>query len=223
MSTPLIDIDTVTFGYMPGRPVLKGVSFALNGGARMGLIGPNGGGKTSLLHLIVGLRVPIAGTIRCFGSECRTEADFRRVRRRVGLLFQDSDDQLFCPTVAEDVAFGPLNLGKTAREARTLVGETLERLGLSGYEQRITYKLSGGEKRLVALAAVLAMEPEALLLDEPLTGLDEEHETRITNILLDLPQAMLIVSHNRAFLERVTHRTYRLRDGILHDGFPIPP
>lgn len=195
--------------------MLNAVSLALHPGERVGLVGANGSGKTTLLHLLVGLRKPAEGTITCFGMPCATEAEFRDVRKRVGLLFQDSDDQLFCPTVSEDVMFGPLNLGKNHEEALQITAETLQQVGLAGYESRVTYRLSGGEKRLVALATVLAMQPDVLLLDEPLTGLDEEHEARITEILLRLPQAMLIVSHNREFLAQVAHRAYTLRDGSL--------
>lgn len=210
-----IDLDHVSFGYGPDRPVLNSINLTLGAGERVGLIGANGSGKTTLLHLLVGLRKPSAGTIACFGTPRTTESDFRDLRKRVGLLFQDSDDQLFCPTVGEDVMFGPLNIGKTHGEARQVASETLQQVGLAGYESRVTYRLSGGEKRLVALATVLAMQPDVLLLDEPLTGLDDEHEARITEILLDLPQAMLIVSHNREFLARVAQRTCTLRNGSL--------
>jgi len=140
------------------------------------------------------------------------------VRQRAGLLFQDPEDQLFCPTVAEDVAFGPLNLGKSRDEAATIVADVLARLDLTGYEDRITYKLSGGEKRLVSLAAVLAMEPEVLLLDEPTGGLDDEHDARLRAILADLPQAALVVSHDRDLLEATTARLVRLVDGRIETG-----
>ena len=112
------------------------------------------------------------------------EADFIEVRRRMGLLFQDADDQLFSPTVLEDVAFGPLNLGKSKAEAIAISKKTLEFLGLDGFEDRITYKLSGGEKRLVSLATVLAMEPEILLLDEPGNALDSTMKTKLINVLV---------------------------------------
>ena len=177
------------------------------------IAGESGSGKTTLLHLIVGLLRPESGRIEAFGSTRRREADFHEVRRRAGLLFQDADDQLFCPTVAEDVAFGPLNLGKTQREARAIVAQTLDSLGLAGYERRITYRLSGGEKRLVALATVLAMRPDLLLLDEPTAGLDDHYTARIAEIFVDLPQAMLMISHDRPFLDRTTTRLLRLSSG----------
>ncbi len=212
---PLFRLEGVRFGYERARPVLDGASFALASGERVALTGPNGAGKTTLFHLMVGLVQPSAGTIEAFGRVRRAEADFREVRARAGLLFQDSDDQLFCPTVAEDVAFGPLNLGKTPAEARAIVAETLAMLGLEGFEDRITHKLSGGQKRLVALASVLAMRPEALLLDEPTNGLDDATAERLTGILMALPQAMAIVSHDRAFLDRIATRAVRLEGGRL--------
>jgi cobalt/nickel transport system ATP-binding protein len=215
MSEHLLRLEGVSFGYGPGRPVLDGCSFELARGQRVALSGANGSGKTTLLHLIVGLVRPQAGRIEAFGRPRAAEADFHEVRQRVGLLFQDSDDQLFCPTVAEDVAFGPMNLGKPRPEVRRIVAETLGSLGLAGYEQRITYRLSGGEKRLVALATVLAVEPDVLLLDEPASGLDEPSTERLVQLLGALRQAMIVVSHSREFLARVTNRSLRLDGGKL--------
>jgi cobalt/nickel transport system ATP-binding protein len=214
----VLRLENVQFAYGPDRPVLEGCQLRLEPGERVGLIGSNGSGKTTLLWLLVGLLRPTGGRIEVFGKVRYGEADFRTIRGRVGLLFQDADDQLFCPTVAEDVAFGPLNLGRSREEVRQIVADTLESLGLSGYEDRVTYKLSGGEKRLVSLAAVLAMEPEVLLLDEPTTGLDEDSAERVMQILANLPQAMLIVSHDRALLDRLATRTVRLESGRLTDG-----
>ena len=145
----------------------------------------------------------------------RREKDFVEVRRRAGLLFQYPEDQLFCPTVIEDVAFGPLNLGKSREEATRIAADTLDRLGLPGYEDRITYRLSGGEERLVSLAAVLAMQPDVLLLDEPTNGLDEEHTDRLLAILDDLPQAALVVSHDSDLLRAMTSSQLRLVDGTI--------
>ena len=224
MSDPLVLLDTVSFSYGPDRPVLSRCNFRLEPGQRVGLIGPNGSGKTTLLALIVGLLRPSAGRVEVFGKVRSSQRDFHEVRGRAGLLFQDADDQLFCPTVAEDVAFGPLNLGKMRDEVRKICAHTLDSLGLAGYEDRITYKLSGGEKRLVALATVLAMEPEVLLLDEPVSGLDEEATRRVTEILARLPQAMLLVSHDRGFLNQMATRAVRLNEGKLEPvdlGHPV--
>ena len=215
MNDTLVSLDDISFSYAPERIVLSECSFLLKRSDRVGLTGPNGSGKTTLLALIVGLLRPTAGRVEVFGKVRSKESDFHEVRRRAGLLFQDSDDQLFCPTVAEDVAFGPLNLGKPREEVRRIIAQTLEALGLGGYEGRITYKLSGGEKRLVALAAVLAMEPEVLLLDEPTSGLDGEATERVMDTLASLPQAMVIVSHDRPQLKRIATRYLRLSDGQL--------
>ena len=215
MSDPLLRLEDVGFHYGPDRTVLSQCNFRLEPGQRIALVGSNGCGKTTLLHLMVGLLRPSAGRIEAFGRVRHSEADFYEVRCRAGLLFQESDDQLFCPTVAEDVAFGPLNLGKPRDEVRRIVAETLESVGLAGYEHRITYRLSSGEKRLVALATVLAMQPEVLLLDEPSTGLDERTSQRLIELLLRLPQATVIVSHHREFWQAIAQSSLRLNDGRL--------
>ena len=215
MSELLIRLRGVHAAYGSGAPVLDSVDLELHAGERVGLIGPIGCGKTTLLHAIVGLVPTTAGGIEAFGRPRVEEPDFIEVRQRAGLLFQDPDDQLFCPTVIEDVAFGPLNLGEAREEAQAIARETLDSLGLAGYDDRICYKLSGGEKRLVSLATVLAMKPEVLLLDEPATGLDDRSAQRIMGILADLLQAMLIVSHDRRFLRQVTSKAATLGGGKL--------
>jgi cobalt/nickel transport system ATP-binding protein len=206
MTEPLIDLHNVTFTY-PGasQPVLEKFAFQLLPGKQLGLVGPNGSGKTTLLHLIMGLLRPQAGRIIILGQEVRQARDFLDVRQKVGLLFQNADDQLFCPTVLEDVAFGPLNQGKSPAEAMAIARETMDKLGLAGFEDRVTYKLSGGEKKLVSLATVLAMQPQVLLLDEPTTGLDDTTRHRLIHILQDLDISYLIVSHEHEFLEHTVH------------------
>lgn len=216
---PLARLEGVEFSYAPGHPVLAGVDFELHSGERIGLIGTNGSGKTTLLHLLVGLVKPAGGSISAFGAIRKKEDDFHEVRARMGLVFQDPEDQLFCPTVLEDVAFGPLNLGKTPEEACSAASEALSLLGLAGFEDRITFKLSGGEKRLVSLATVLAMQPEVLLLDEPTCGLDEKSEERISRLLHELPQSMIIVSHENDFVRDIATRVVRMENGVVvNDG-----
>jgi cobalt/nickel transport system ATP-binding protein len=201
MSEPIIELQDITFSY-PGAatPVFQDFCFQLLPGKHLGLIGPNGCGKTTLLHLIMGLLKPQAGKIIIFGQEVSKEKDFVAVRQKVGLLFQNPDDQLFCPTVLEDVAFGPLNQGKAPAEAIRIARETMAKLELEGFEDRVTYKLSGGEKKLVSLATVLAMQPQLLLLDEPTTGLDTGTKHRLVHTLQDLDIGYMIVSHEDAFL-----------------------
>lgn len=212
----LLDLSDIHFAY-PGRPpVLAGVDLTLAAGERLCLTGHNGAGKSTLFHILVGLLRPSRGRVWAFGRERRVEADFPEVRRLAGLVFQDPDDQLFCPTVAEDVAFGPLNLGKSRDEAMAIVDDVLARLDLSRFRDRITHKLSGGEKRLVTLAAVMAMEPQVLLLDEPSNALDEGATERLVEILTTLPQAMIIISHDPHFRRQIATRTLRLEEGRLH-------
>lgn len=215
----VIELEDICFSYEKAKPVLKDLTFSLPEGEKLGLIGYNGSGKTTLMHIIMGLLKPASGTIRVFGKRVETRKDFAEVRRTVGFLFQNADDQLFCPTVLEDVAFGPLNLGKSPREARRMALETMERLNLKGFENRVTHKLSGGEKKLVSLATVLVMEPKALLLDEPTSGLDEEARFRIESTLKHLDISYVIVSHEYDFLAGTTRKIYSMNAGqIVFDG-----
>ncbi|MBW2112905.1 MAG: energy-coupling factor ABC transporter ATP-binding protein, partial [Deltaproteobacteria bacterium] len=215
----IIQLENICFAYPGGSPVLDNLCFTLEKGAKLGLIGHNGSGKTTMLHIIMGLIKPSSGTVRVLGKPAETKKDFLDVRRRIGFLFQDADDQLFCPTVLEDVAFGPLNLGRSPEEARRMASETLESLNLKGFEDRITHRLSGGEKKLVALATVLVMKPDALLLDEPTTGLDEETSIRIIDLLNGLDIGCAIVSHEYDFLARTTRHIYSMQKGrIVYDG-----
>lgn len=209
------ELSDIRFGYPGHAPVLDGIGFTLDAGERLCITGHNGAGKSTLLKIMVGLLRPATGRVIAFGSAREAEADFHEVRQRAGLVFQDADDQLFCPTVAEDIAFGPLNLGKSRDEALAIVENVLGRLDLMRLRDRITHKLSGGEKRLVTLAAVLAMEPDVLLLDEPTNALDEENEARLTEILLSLPQAMVVVSHDARFRGRIATRSLTLSNGHL--------
>ncbi len=219
MTEPLFHLHNIHFSRTDAdgeeRAILKGLELTLYDGERVGLTGENGAGKTSLLELMVGFLTPDKGRITAFGRDWAGGDDFYELRSQAGYLFQQADDQLFCPTVAEDVAFGPLNLGKTHRQATEISNKTLSDLGLDGYGARITHHLSGGEKKLVALATVLAMEPRLLLLDEPTAGLDSAATERLANYLTRLPQAMLIISHDRRFLEHVTLRRAHLNDGQL--------
>ena len=216
MTEPLIQLENITFAFPGNKAVLDGLNLSFHSGNRAGLIAPNGSGKTTLFHLIMGLIKPLAGIIRVFGRTVREEKDFMTVRQRIGLLFQDSDDQLFSPTVLEDVAFGPLNLGKSKKEAVAIAEATLSSLNLGNFRDRITFKLSGGEKRLVALATIMAMQPEVLLLDEPTTGLDIDTQQQIVEILTGLDISYILISHNMDFLTKLTTMIYTLTDGKIH-------
>ena len=216
MNAPLLSLRGINFAYDDGRRILRDLTLRLYPAERVCLTGPNGCGKTTLLHVAMGLARPQAGEIEILGRIRRTETDFRDTRGRViGLLFQDADAQLFSPTVFDDVAFGPLNLGLSPAEARERVQATLAELNLAGYEDRVTYRLSQGEKRLVGLATILAMRPAVLLLDEPTAGLDPRHERMLTEILSNRPEAMLIISHNGAFMDRVATRQLTMAEGRI--------
>ncbi|NOD76973.1 MULTISPECIES: energy-coupling factor ABC transporter ATP-binding protein [unclassified Ruegeria] len=211
----ILKLEDIHFAYPGQAYVLDGASLSLDPGQRLSIAGPNGAGKSTLFRIALGLQKPTAGRVIALGKDRRAEADFHEVRREIGLVFQDPDDQLFCPTVAEDIAFGPLNLGRSKAEALAIVDKVLSDLGLMHLRDRITHKLSGGEKRLVTLAAVLAMEPQALLLDEPTNALDTKNEARLLEILKDLPQAILLVSHAPSFRQALAPDTLELRNGKL--------
>lgn len=219
----LIDLKNISFSYPGGKPVFQDLSLRLHEKERVGLIGPNGSGKTTLFHLIMGLLRPSSGTLKVFGKELVDKNDFISVRQQIGLLFQDADDQLFSPTVLEDVAFGPLNQGKSIKEAKKIAREVLLSLGLEELEDRITYKLSGGEKKLVSLATVLAMKPRVLLLDEPTTALDTETTIKIIDILENIDISYIFISHNMDFIKRTTDKVLGLIDGkIIQEEDKIP-
>lgn len=218
---PLIKIEGLSYAYPRQDKVLNNIDFALNCHDRVVINGDNGAGKTTLLHLIVGLKKAKCGDIIAFGELCKTEKQFNKMRVKAGLVFQDPDDQLFCPTVLEDVMFGPLNLGFTKQQAIDKSLQTLKILGMQGFESRITHQLSGGEKRMITLASVLVMEPEVLILDEPTNALDEKAKRRLLNVLKTLPQAMIIISHDKLFSNQLATRQLTLYDGTLTEPLPI--
>jgi cobalt/nickel transport system ATP-binding protein len=210
----MIQLKDIQFGYGP-KLIFNGLNLSIEPVDRVGLLGSNGCGKTTLCHIIMGLLLPKLGEVRILGKIRTKESDFAEIRGRIGFLFQDSDDQLFCPTVLEDVAFGPLNMGQSPEEAKRTVTTTLNSLKLSGFEDRITYKLSGGEKRLVSLATVLAMNPEFLILDEPTSGLDEKTTERLIETLKESGLGYMIISHDRDFIKRTATKLIQMKDGQI--------
>lgn len=215
MNKGLIEIKGLCFSYPSGHNCLKNLSLSLLRGERLAILGANGSGKSTLLRLLMGLIKPDQGEIHIFGKERKEEKDFGEVRKRIGFLFQDSDDQLFSPTVLEDIAFGPLNLGKPPKKAVETALGILDTLNLKGFANKITHELSGGEKRLVALGTILAMEPDILLLDEPTNGLDPSAKERVIEILSNLKKSMIIVSHDQNFYQSLASRLCHLDQGTF--------
>ncbi len=212
--TPIFELKDVTFRYSNrSNPVLDDFSLVFNENQRLGLIGPNGSGKTTLFHIVMGLLSPESGSLIFKGSPVQSKEDFRTLRKDIGLLFQDADDQLFSPTVIEDVAFGPLNLGATPAEARLKALKTLDRLGMGNFAERITHQLSGGEKKLISLATILVMDPKALLLDEPTNNLDPETRHKLITILRELDLGYIIISHDWDFLSDTCKDVYTMYRG----------
>ncbi len=223
-SQPLVRVTQLQYRYPSGQSALQEVTFAIHSGERIGLLGPNGAGKTTLLMHLNGL-LPGKGSIDesavIVGGLPVIPRNFREVRRRVGFLFQDPDDQLFCPTVVEDIAFGPLNLGLDKREIRTRVMESLDAVGLTGFEGRYTQQLSYGERKRVALAGILACQPELLVMDEPTSNLDLRSRRRFIEILSQTSAAQLIATHDLELVLAQCSRVIVLDQGrIQADGSP---
>ncbi|AKJ65134.1 energy-coupling factor ABC transporter ATP-binding protein [Kiritimatiella glycovorans] len=211
----MIEVRDLHFHYAGGPSVLSGLNLRIDQGDRLGLYGENGAGKTTLFHLIMGLEFPGQGRVICFGEPRTTEAEFQDVRPRIGLLFQDAEDQLFCPTVLEDVAFGPLNQGCRRAAAEERVQEALEKVGLPGFEDRRIHTLSGGEKKRIAIAGLLAMKPDVLLLDEPAAQLDAAGLEILRTILRDWHGALVIASHRPVVFKETVTREVFLKNGVI--------
>jgi cobalt/nickel transport system ATP-binding protein len=219
MSEIAVRISGLSYAYPDGPTALQGVSLELAAGESVGLVGPNGAGKTTLFLCLAGVLPPPRGRVALFGLDPADPAQRRRLPEQVGIVFQNSDDQLFNTTVLDDVAFGPLNLGLPPDEVRRRVAEALARVGLSGFEQRVPFHLSGGEKRRVALAGVLAMRPGVLLLDEPSMYLDPRGRRELIGLVNGLGGTKLIASHDLEMILRTCGRALVLDGGrVMADG-----
>lgn len=219
-SLPIFSLEDISFSYQGENRVFENMNFALNAGEQLGLYGHNGCGKTTFFRLIAGLEKPDSGRVLFHGQPLCGDKEFRALRSKVGFVLQHADDQLFCPTVLEDVAFGPLNLGFGREEAARLAKAALESVGLGGFAERLTHRLSGGEKKLVCLAGVLVMQPEALLLDEPTAELDCAATSRLARILNGLETARIVISHDLDFLKQVSRRILTVSNGRVVDWNP---
>jgi len=217
--TLALSVEQLSFQFATGAPALRGVSFSVQAGECVAVIGPNGAGKsTLLLHLngILPERVGAhaSGSVSVHGRLV-SPSNFAWVRRQVGVLFQDPDDQLFCPTVAEDVSYGPEQLGCGRHEIEQRVARALEQVGLEGFERRVPQRLSGGEKKRVCLAGLLAYEPTVLVLDEPSAGLDPRGRCQFIALLANLPVTRVIATHDLALVAELCPRALLLDGGVL--------
>jgi cobalt/nickel transport system ATP-binding protein len=219
MSASSISVCELGFRY-PGEhhDALRGLSIDVNAGERVAVLGPNGSGKTTFVMHLNGLLATQSGEVR-IGDTHVIESNLMEVRRRVGAVFQDADDQLFMSSVREDVGFGPANLGIRGAELDELVERTLQRVGAAGYADRNPHHLSGGEKRRVAIATVLSMDPDVLILDEPTSGLDPAGRRELIDLLSSLTQTQLIVTHDLPLALQLCDRSVIVSDGrVVADG-----
>ncbi|SDF36373.1 cobalt/nickel transport system ATP-binding protein [Blastococcus aurantiacus] len=213
-TTPSLLVEDVAFAYPDGHQALYGVDLRIEPGERVALLGPNGAGKTTLVLHLNGILRPGRGTISVAGLPV-TKTNLREVRRRVGIVFQDPDDQLFMPTVGEDVAFGPRNLGLPEPEVAARVAAALEQVGMEGYADRPPHHLSFGQRRRVAVATVLSMHPEILVLDEPSSNLDPAGRRELAEVLDALPVTLLMVTHDLPYAMQLCARSVVLDRGVV--------
>lgn len=215
---PAIHVDNVQFRYPDGLHVLRGLSCSIKYGEKVALIGPNGAGKSTFMSLLNGVEMATGGNVVIGGMVVKKE-NLTAIRRKIGIVFQDPDDQLFCPTVFDDVAFGPLNLGLPEQEIRARVNEALSLVGLSGFEQRSSFHLSFGERKRLALATVLSYQPDILVFDEPSTNMDPLNRRRLIQWLQQCNKTVLLCTHDLDIALDVCSRCLVLSGGnFVADG-----
>jgi len=220
MSPVAIELRGVSHAYPDGTPALRGLDLHIAHGEAVAVVGANGAGKSTLLLHLNGLLLPSQGEVRIDGLPV-ARATLARVRRNVGFVFQDADDQLFMPTVQDDVAFGPSNQGLSAQQVQARVDAALDAVGATHLAKRAPYRLSGGEKRAIAIAGVLAMEPSILVLDEPSSGFDPAGRRRLIGLLRSFTQTRVIATHDLDLVLEVCERVLVLHHGRVEaDGAP---
>lgn len=215
-----IEVENLSYSYPDGHPALRDISLSIAPGEKVALVGPNGAGKSTLMLHLNGILTG-KGHVRVCGLDV-VEKNFSRVRASIGLVFQNPDDQLFSPTVFDDVAFGPLYQGLGPAEVSQRVDSALASVRMSGYVNRVSHHLSVGEKKRIAIATVLAMNPEALALDEPTAGLDPRARRTLINLLRELPITMLVSTHDMKLVQELFPRTIVMDEGrIVADGLTM--
>lgn len=218
MSHHIVEVKDLRYTYPDGNAALHGVSFRITHGESVAVVGANGAGKSTLLLHLNGCLIPEAGSVR-IGDFPLNKKTLHHVRRTVGMIFQDPDDQLFMPLVQDDVAFGPLNLGLPPEEVEQRVNDALATVGASHLKNRPPYRLSGGEKRSVAIASVLSMSPSILVMDEPTSNLDPRGRRQLINLLCTFHHTIIIATHDLDMVLDVCSRTIVLNEGrVLADG-----
>jgi cobalt/nickel transport system ATP-binding protein len=214
MNAPAIRVEDLHYRYPDGRVALGGVDLSIASGERVAILGPNGAGKTTLMLHLNGVLTATSGTVEISGIMLSRKS-LRDIRRRVGLVFQDPDDQLFMPTVAQDVAFGPANFGVTGDALAARVAAALDVVSMTEHADRSPAHLSGGQRRRAALATVLACEPEILVLDEPSANLDPVARRELAETLATLPATMVIVTHDLPYAAQLCDRAIVLDGGVV--------
>ena len=217
MNTPSLEIKELAFAYPDGNQALYGVNLSVQKGERVALLGPNGAGKTTLVMHMNGIHPTAQGSVHVAGQlvDAKDKASLKEIRAKVGIVFQDPDDQLFMPTVGEDIAFGPYNMGKRGAELDAIVDEALQLIGMSEYKDRPPHHLSFGQRRRVAVATVLAMKPEILVLDEPSSNLDPASRRELADILRSLDITMVMVTHDLPYAYELCARSVILKGGVI--------
>jgi len=208
----IIEVSNLHFTYPDGHEAVKGISFTIYQGESVGIVGANGSGKSTLLSLITGVIFPDKGEVKV-GDVAVTKKTLATVRQKLGMVFQDSDDQLFMTTVYDDVAFGPRNYKLDENEVKARVEEALDMVGIPHLIDRAPYKLSGGEKRAAAIASVLSMKPDVLIMDEPTSGLDPKSRRRFINVLKGFSHTKIITSHDLDMVMETCNRVIILKEG----------
>jgi cobalt/nickel transport system ATP-binding protein len=216
-STPSLLIENLAFAYPDGNQALFGVNLRIEKGERVALLGPNGAGKTTLVMHMNGIHPTAHGSVHVAGQlvDSKDKESIKLIRSKVGIVFQDPDDQLFMPTVGEDIAFGPFNMGKRGAELDAIVDDALQLVGMSEFKDRPPHHLSFGQRRRVAVATVLAMKPEILVLDEPSSNLDPASRRELADILRSLDITMVMVTHDLPYAFELCERSVILSGGVI--------